>query len=221
LKAYLAKTGLKTLVLGISGGQDSTLAGKMSQVAVEELREETGDETYQFIAMRLPYNAQADEQDALDAIAWQEADQTIRVNIEDSVVGVVKELEAAGVDVSDFNKGNIKARERMIAQYGVAGATRGVVVGTDHAAEALAGFYTKFGDGAADITPLYRLNKRQGRQILAYLGAPKHLYEKTPTADLEEDRPALPDEIALGVTYDAIDDYLEGKDVSEKDALQI
>ena len=221
LKDYLIKTGLDTLVLGISGGQDSTLAGKLAQMAITELREATGDERYQFIAMRLPYNEQADEQDALDAIAWQDADQTIRINIEDSVVAMVAQLEAAGITVTDFNKGNIKARERMIAQYGVAGATRGVVIGTDHAAEALTGFYTKFGDGAADITPLYRLNKRQGQQMLAYLGAPAHLYEKTPTADLEEDRPALPDEQALGVSYAAIDDYLEGKSVSEADAVQI
>jgi len=221
LKEYLIKTGLKTLVLGISGGQDSTLAGKLAQMAVTELRETTGNHQYQFIAMRLPYNEQADEQDALDAIAWQAADQTIRINIEDSVVAMVTQLESAGVTVTDFNKGNIKARERMIAQYGVAGATRGVVIGTDHAAEALTGFYTKFGDGAADITPLYRLNKRQGQQMLAYLGAPAHLYEKTPTADLEEDRPALPDEQALGVAYAAIDDYLEGKSVDEADALQI
>lgn len=221
LKDYLLKTGMKTLVLGISGGQDSTLAGKLSQMAVEELRAETGDETYKFIAMRLPYNEQADEADALAAIEWQHADQIIRVNIEPTVVGLVNELEATGVAVSDFNRGNIKARARMIAQYGVAGAYQGVVVGTDHAAEALAGFYTKFGDGAADITPLYRLNKRQGRQILTYLNAPKNLYEKTPTADLEEDRPALPDEVALGVSYVAIDDYLEGKEVSAADAEQI
>jgi NAD+ synthase len=155
------------------------------------------------------------------AIAWQGADQTVTVNIKDSVEGVVTQLEANGIAVTDFNKGNIKARERMIAQYGVAAAKQGVVIGTDHAAEALAGFYTKFGDGAADVTPLYRLNKRQGRQLLAYLDAPKNLYEKVPTADLEEDRPALPDEEALGVTYDAIDDYLEGKEVSDADANQI
>ncbi|WP_258088756.1 ammonia-dependent NAD(+) synthetase [Weissella fangxianensis] len=221
LKDYLKQTGLKTLVLGISGGQDSTLAGKFAQFAVEQLREETGDGEYQFIAMRLPYNEQADESDALAAINWQAADKTVTVNIEESVLGVVHQLEAAGVPVTDFNKGNIKARERMIAQYGVAAAYKGVVVGTDHAAEALAGFYTKFGDGAADITPLHRLNKRQGRQLLEYLGAPAGFYEKVPTADLEEDRPGQPDEVALGVTYDAIDDYLEGKTVSEADANQI
>jgi NAD+ synthase len=221
LKDYLIKTGLKTLVLGISGGQDSLLAGKLAQLAVMQLRAETGDKAYQFIAMRLPYSQQSDESDAMAAIAWQGADQTVTVNIKDSVEGVVTQLEANGIAVTDFNKGNIKARERMIAQYGVAAAKQGVVIGTDHAAEALAGFYTKFGDGAADVTQLYLLNKRQGRQLLAYLDAPKNLYEKVPTADLEEDRPALPDEEALGVTYDAIDDYLEGKEVSDADANQI
>ncbi|KRN32350.1 ammonia-dependent NAD(+) synthetase [Weissella halotolerans] len=213
LKDYLEQTGQKSYMLGISGGQDSTLAGKMAQTAINELRAQTGDSHYQFIAMRLPYNQQSDEQDALDAIAWQAADRVIRVNIQPVTDAVVKELEAAGETISDFNKGNIKARQRMIMQYAVAGEHQGLVIGTDHAAEAVTGFYTKFGDGAADITPLYRLDKRQGRQILAYLGAPKHLYEKVPTADLEEDRPALPDEQALGVTYQQIDDYLEGRTI--------
>lgn len=62
------------------------------------------------------------------------------------------------------------------------------------------------------------MNKRQGKLLLKELNAPKHLYLKEPTADLEEARPALADEVALGVTYDAIDDYLEGKEVSEHDA---
>ena len=221
LKAYLLRTGMQSLVLGISGGQDSTLAGKLAQMAIAELRQETGDVKYQFIAMRLPYGKQADEQDALDAIAWQKADQTIRIDIEPAVLGMVSQLELAGLTITDFNKGNIKARQRMIAQYGVAAAKQGVVIGTDHAAEAISGFYTKFGDGAADVTPLYRLNKRQGRAMLAYLEAPTHLYEKIPTADLEEDRPALPDEVALGVSYDMIDDYLEGKSIPAEQAAQI
>ena len=92
----------------------------------------------------------------------------------------------------------------------------GVVLGTDHAAEAVTGFYTKYGDGGVDLTPIFRLNKRQGKQLLKHLGCPEHLYLKIPTADLEEERPALPDEVALGVTYDEIDDYLEGKEVPEE-----
>ena len=123
--------------------------------------------------------------------------------------------------MSEFDKGNIKARQRMVAQYAVAASMSGAVIGTDHAAESVTGFYTKFGDGAADLTPLWRLNKRQGKAMLKALNCPPHLYEKIPTADLEDDRPALPDEVALGVSYDAIDDYLEGKEVTEKDAIAI
>ena len=104
----------------------------------------------------------------------------------------------------------------MITQYAVAGANSGAVIGTDHAAENITGFFTKFGDGGADVIPLYRLNKRQGKQLLAELGADPAIYEKIPTADLEENRPGIADEVALGVTYNDIDDYLEGKTVSSE-----
>ncbi len=94
------------------------------------------------------------------------------------------------------------------------------MLGTDHAAEALTGFYTKYGDGGSDLVPIFRLNKRQGRKILKELGCPEHLYLKIPTADLEDDRPLLPDEVALGVSYEEIDDYLEGKKVYQHQQQQ-
>ncbi|MYV04665.1 MULTISPECIES: ammonia-dependent NAD(+) synthetase [Furfurilactobacillus] len=222
LKDYLKKnTFLKALVLGISGGQDSTLAGKLSQMAIAEMRQETGDDQYQFIAVRLPYGEQADESDAMDAITFMEADKVMRVNVQAAVDAGVAAVEANGLTVSDFNKGNIKARERMVAQYTIAGEVHGAVVGTDHAAEAVTGFYTKYGDGGTDIDPLYRLDKRQGKAMLKVLNAPEHLYLKVPTADLEDNRPALPDEVALGVTYDDIDNYLEGKTIKDVDAEKI
>ncbi len=222
IKAYFAKNSfLETAVLGISGGQDSTLTGKLGEMAMSELRKETGNDKYQFIAVRLPYGEQADESDAMAAIEFIGADQVERVNIKAATDAMLNAVEANGDKISDFNKGNIKARERMIAQFAIAGAHQGIVLGTDHAAEAVTGFYTKFGDGAADITPIWRLDKRQGRAMLEALNAPKKLYEKTPTADLEDDRPALPDEVALGVSYKEIDDFLEGKDVSEQAAATI
>ncbi|MGX7048255.1 ammonia-dependent NAD(+) synthetase [Pseudolactococcus piscium] len=217
LKAYLKQHPfLKTLVLGISGGQDSSLAGRLAQLAIESLRAETGDSAYQFIAIRLPYGVQYDEADAQRALAFIKPDQSLTVNIKAAVDGEVLALAEAGIMVSDFNKGNIKARQRMITQYAIAGATAGAVVGTDHAAENITGFFTKFGDGGADILPLFRLNKRQGKQLLAYLAADPAIYEKVPTADLEDGKPGLADELALGVTYDQIDDYLEGRQVVEK-----
>ena len=222
LKDYLKEnTFLKSYVLGISGGQDSTLAGKLCQMAISEMREETGDNSYQFIAVRLPYGVQADAQDAADAVAFQKPDQDLTVNIKPAVDALVASLNEAGQQITDFNKGNIKARERMIVQYAIAGAHNGAVVGTDHAAENFSGFYTKYGDGAADLTPLFRLDKRQGKQMLKLLNCPEHLYQKAPTADLEENKPGLPDETALGVSYKDVDDYLEGRTVSELAAQKI
>lgn len=219
---FLQTTKMKALVLGISGGQDSSLAGRLSQLAVEKLREETGDNEYQFIAVRLPYGEQADESDAMFAINdFIKPDKIMRVNIRAATDAMVVSLNEAGTPISDFNKGNIKARERMIVQYAIGGENKGAVVGTDHAAEAVTGFYTKFGDGGADITPLSGLDKRQGKALLQYLGAPAKLYDKTPTADLEEDKPMRPDEEALGVRYDEIDDYLEGREVSPAAAEKI
>ena len=180
---------------------------------MEELRADTGDADYQFIAVRLPYGIQADEADAQRALDFIQPDIRLTVNIKPAVEGQVAELEKAGVLMTDFNKGNIKARQRMITQYAIAAQHAGAVIGTDHAAENITGFFTKFGDGAADILPLFRLNKRQGKQLLAVLGADPALYEKVPTADLEENRPGLADEVALGVTYTEIDDYLEGKSI--------
>ncbi|MGX7109165.1 ammonia-dependent NAD(+) synthetase [Facklamia miroungae] len=219
LKDYLQRyPGLKALVLGISGGQDSTLAGKLSQMAITEMREETGDQAYQFIAVRLPFAKQNDEADALKAISYIQPDRVLHLNIEEATEGIVSSLKKESITINDFNKGNIKARQRMIMQYAVASHFSGVVIGTDHAAESVTGFFTKFGDGSADLMPLWRLTKGQGKELLKLLDCPPELYQKVPTADLEEDRPMMPDEQALGVTYQAIDRYLTGESIVDKDA---
>ncbi|EQA5991915.1 ammonia-dependent NAD(+) synthetase [Staphylococcus pseudintermedius] len=221
IEQYLhAHTFVKTLVLGISGGQDSTLAGKLVQLAVENMRNASGRDV-QFIAVKLPYGVQKDADEVEDALNFIQPDRILTVNIKPAVDQSVQSLQEAGIVLSDFHKGNEKARERMKVQYAIAANTSGIVVGTDHSAENITGFFTKHGDGAADIAPLFGLNKRQGHQLLQYLGAPAHLYEKVPTADLEDDKPQLPDEEALGVTYEAIDNYLEGKGVSPEDAAVI
>jgi NAD+ synthase len=221
MKEYLLKHPfLKGYVLGISGGQDSTLVGKLAQMAIDELN--VAGDRYEFVAVRLPYGVQNDESDCQDALSFIKPNEFFTVNIKKSVDASVAAVEAAlGASVSDFNKGNVKARHRMEVQYDIA-AVRGLaVLGTDHSAEAVTGFYTKYGDGGSDLVPIFRLNKRQGRMLLEALGCPEHLYLKVPTADLEDDKPGLADEVALSVTYDVIDDYLEGRSVSEADAEQI
>ncbi|MEK3980237.1 ammonia-dependent NAD(+) synthetase [Psychrobacillus sp. FSL K6-2836] len=222
MKDYLKKHPfLTSLVLGISGGQDSTLVGKLAQLTIDELNKELGEDKYSFIAVSLPYGVQFDETDRQDALDFINPSKRVTINIKEAVDASDKALEEAGIILSDFAKGNEKARERMKAQYSIAAMNNGIVLGTDHAAEAVTGFYTKYGDGGVDITPIFRLNKRQGKQLLKELGCPEHLYTKIPTADLEENRPALPDEVALGVTYEVIDDYLEGKTVSKESQEKI
>ena len=211
----------RSLVLGISGGVDSGVAGRLCQLAAERLRS-SGMQT-RFTAMRLPYGVQADQADARRALAFIDPDEILEIDIKPAADAMLAQLKAGGFTFNDrwqedFVLGNIKARQRMIAQYAVAGATGGLVVGTDHAAEAVMGFFTKFGDGGFDLSPLGGLTKRRVRALALALGGDKQLANKVPTADLESMRPLRPDESALGVSYETIDDFLEGKEVDPASA---
>lgn len=218
IKNILRGAGVRSLVLGISGGVDSTTCGRLCQLAVESLRADGYEAT--FYAMRLPYGVQADEHDAQSALEFIKPDQLRKVDIKGSVDAMMACFADEPTEAAkhDFVKGNVKARARMIAQYTLANFTNGLVVGTDHAAEAVMGFFTKFGDGACDLAPLTGLTKGQVRNIASELGAPAQLVGKVPTADLEELQPGRPDEEAHGVPYEQIDAFLLGEPVDEEAA---
>lgn len=219
LDDYLRSTGCTQYVLGISGGVDSTVAGRLVQMAVEQVRHRHPIDA-RFVAVRLPCGEQRDEADAQLALAFIMPDQTVTCNIARASEVILFEVSNGLVfdspEQEDFVMGNIKARQRMVAQYAIAGACNGLVVGTDHASEAVMGFFTKFGDGAADICPLAGLTKDQVREIAEYLGAPKKLVNKVPTADLEVLNPGKPDEEAFGFPYDHVNMYLKGEDIPEE-----
>ncbi|MEW1980402.1 ammonia-dependent NAD(+) synthetase [Citricoccus sp. NPDC079358] len=220
LQDYLRASGAQGFVLGISGGLDSTLAGRLAQLAVEGLRAE--GEQAEFVAVHLPYNVQHDEDDARAALEFIGADREVTYDIADAVDGFKAEFATAlGEPISDFNKGNVKARVRMVAQYAIAGGRGLLVIGTDQAAESVTGFFTKYGDGGADVLPLFGLNKRQNRAVLQHLGAAERLWAKVPTADLLDGKPGQTDEAELGLDYDTIDDYLEGRTVPEEAAEKL
>jgi len=226
MKNCLLQSGCKNLVLGISGGVDSSTLGKLAQLAIDELNQaKEPKQPYLFIAIRLPYGEQQDEQDAQLALDFIQPSERLCINIKAGVdqlhAASLASLEANQnnhLDLShiDFVKGNLKARARMAAQYEIAGLRAGLVLGSDHSAENITGFYTKWGDGACDLAPLFGLSKRQVRQIATKLGAPELLVNKAPTADLECLQPNKTDESALGLSYQQIDDFLEGKSTDPK-----
>lgn len=217
---YVRASGTNGFVLGISGGLDSTLAGRLAQLAAERLTKD--GHPADFVAVRLPYGSQADAADAVAAMEFIAASTQLTIDIADAVDGMEHAFEVSTKrDITDFNKGNVKARMRMVAQYALAGERNLLVIGTDHGAESVTGFFTKFGDGAADVLPLFGLNKRQNRQLLRHLGAPEALWSKVPTADLLDGQPLRSDEDELGISYDHIDDYLEGRVVPDEVAAAI
>ncbi|MEP7704275.1 ammonia-dependent NAD(+) synthetase [Paraglaciecola sp. 25GB23A] len=223
IKTQLLNSGMKSLVLGISGGIDSCTLGKLAQIAVDELNQQQ-NKHFQFVAVRLPYNVQADEVDAQASIDFIKPSHSVAVNVQPGADAIDQQtcaaLAAQGLlpdseTKRDFVKGNVKARTRMVIQYEIAGMLDALVLGTDHSAENITGFYTKYGDGACDLAPLFGLNKRQVREIAHFLGAPANIITKAPTADLESLAPQKADELALGLSYDEIDDFLEGKVVAQ------
>lgn len=222
IQKQLKQSGMKKLVLGISGGVDSLTLGKLSQLAINGLNElETH---YQFIAVRLPYGEQADESDAQLALDFIQPDITMTVDIKagaDAIhnqtliaYSLAKQPDLSAAHI-DFVKGNCKARVRMTTQYDIAGLLGGLVLGTDHSAENITGFYTKWGDGACDLAPLFGLSKGQVKQIAKHLNAPERLVSKAPTADLESLAPGKTDEDALGLSYRQIDDFLENRSTND------
>ena len=219
LANYLRSNGLKTYVLGISGGVDSTTAGRLAQLAVERLRAEQYDA--RFVAIRLPYGVQKDEADAQQALSFIRADENLTIDIKAAADAMLAALDNSGVRFTDdsqqdFVHGNIKARQRMIAQYAVGQRAGGR--GDRH------GSRGRIGDGI-----FHEVRRRRRRCAAAHrpeqtscagtvqsLGAhPNRVAHKVPTADLEMLRPQRPDEDAYGIPYDDIDDFLEGKPVSD------
>ncbi len=228
IQKRLEEAESKTLVLGISGGVDSFTCGRLAQLAVDGLNEKYKSSDYKFVAIRLPYGEQKDEDAAQLSLKYIKPTVMLTVNIKNGVdsinSSVCETLSNNNLlpegDRVDFAKGNVKARLRMSSQYEVAGLLNGLVLGTDHSAENITGFYTKFGDGACDLVPLFGLSKRQVRSLAKEMGAPEEIYNKIPTADLECLSPQKKDEDVLGLSYNNIDDFLEGipvaKDIEER-----
>lgn len=199
IKEYVDKTGAKGIVLGLSGGVDSSTITALSSLSIGGER---------VLGLLIPEQETYNQKDIDDAnlIATE-------FGVETRVCDITKGLESLYVAIPDFDptdklcKGNIKARTRMILLYYYANKQNRIVCGSSDKSETMLGYFTKWGDVAADISPIMDLYKTQVRKLAEHLCVPKELAEKPAT-------PALwPNQLAedeLGLPYDTLDLILFG-----------
>lgn len=218
LKQHVLEAGLSGLLIAISGGLDSAVVAGLCKLATDELTAEY-QKPYMTLGVFQPYGEQHDIADSYAVAKALQLEHTVETNIEEAVDEIALEVEYGfkhlGIHrhVSREGKGNTKARTRMVIQYALAFDLRLLVVGTDHASEMITGFFTKYGDGAVDIEPLSSLTKRQVHRLGIRLGIPQSVLDKVPTAGLWDGQT---DEDELGLSYDEINDYLEGKQIPQE-----
>ncbi len=209
LRERVTEANAQGVVVGLSGGVDSAVVAGLCCRAFPE----------NSIGVIMP--SQSDPEDKEDALWIAEGFElrTIEVNLSGAhtqVMGQVKKgLETRGCNLvgEKLCQGNLKARLRMSTLYAVANAMNYMVVGTDNAPESYTGYFTKYGDGGVDVLPISSLTKAEVRTWARMLGLPMRLATRVPTAGLW---PGQTDESELGLTYDQIDRYLLGEEVSSE-----
>lgn len=207
LRERVSEAKAKGLVVGISGGVDSAVVAGLCSRAFPD----------NCIGLVMP--SQSDPEDKEDALWIAEGFEIriVEVNLSGAhtqIMGQVKKgLEGQGCKLEEEKmcQGNLKARLRMSTLYAVANAMNYMVVGTDNAPESYTGYFTKYGDGGVDILPISSLTKAEVRAWARMLGLPMRIATRVPTAGLW---PGQTDESEMGLTYDQIDRYLLGEEVS-------
>ena len=207
IRDMLKKTGAKGIVFGNSGGKDCALVGILSKKATDNV-----------LAVIMPCESKQNYgSDKSDAEKLCE-----KFNIDYKIVDLTaakKDVVAAiGEDLPNGSVINIAPRLRMTTLYAIAAKYGYLVAGTGNASERYMGYFTKWGDGAFDFNPIADIKATEVFEYLRYLGAPESIINKAPSAGLFEGQT---DEKEMGVTYQEITDYMEGKEVAEKSKVII
>ena len=211
LRGKATEARARGLVVGVSGGIDSAVVAALIYQAFPE----------QSLALILPcHSSQEDVDDAhlvceaigicKQVINLDEPQQMILERVRAISGKIIPQEEVP--QTQRLMDANLRARLRMSTLYAVANSLNYLVVGTDNAAEVYTGYFTKYGDGGVDLSPLSQFVKREIRVLAQALKIPEKIINKAPSAGLWLGQT---DEGEMGVTYNEIDNFLEGKPVSE------
>jgi NAD+ synthase len=199
IKSYVENSGAEGIVLGMSGGLDSNTAAALCALAIG------GDKV---LGLMLPERETFNPKDIEDAKTVAE-----KFGVQTQVCEITPALEGyyASIPIFDpldkLSKGNIKARSRMIYLYYYANKQNRIVCGSSDKSEAMMGYFTKWGDVAADIAPNMDLYKTQLRKLAEHIGIPSSLAHKPSTPSLWPNQSA---EGELGMRYEVLDLILFG-----------
>ena len=204
LKDYLDGCHLDGYVLGLSGGVDSSLVAALAKNAVGKDR---------LMCIMIPIDSHpSDLEDAIKVAKALDL-RTMVIDGSESFHKTVEQFEKQGVTLDKMSKSNLKVRIRMTILYAYAQTFRSLVLGTDNMDERYTGYFTKYGDGAADVLPIVYLTKGEVVEAAKIKGVPLALAERTPSAGLFEGQT---DETEMGVKYKDLDHYLLGGEVDPK-----
>ena len=205
IRALLSKSGAEGIVYGNSGGKDSALVGILCKAACDNT-----------VGLIMPCssrrNFHLDMEDGL-AVAAQYG---IETRVTDLTAVREQELSVlqGATNISALAAANLAPRLRMLTLYAVAASENRLVAGTGNRSEAYMGYFTKWGDGAHDFNPIGDLTVTEIFAFLTYLKAPQQIIDKAPSAGLFDGQT---DETEMGVTYQAIDDWILNGKGTEQD----
>ena len=194
LRKYVEKAGVNGVVFGMSGGIDSTVVAYLAKKALSDKK---------VLAMIMPWRY-TPKKDTKDAIKIAE-----KLGIEYKIENIDHIVEKLDTGLDRISLGNLAARIRMTILYREANSQNLLVLGTSNRTELELGYYTKYGDGGADLLPLGSLYKTDVRILAKKLGVPNYIINKKPTAGLWNGQT---DEDELGFTYEKIDKKLKKRD---------
>ncbi len=209
LKVQKERSGASTLVLGMSGGLDSSVTAALCALAV-------GGRSV--LGVHMPEEETRNANDLHDAslVAGKFHIRFTTIDITNLVDVATRTLPGAARNRTPIPRGNVKARLRAMVLYYLANKNHGLVVGTGDKSEIMLGYFTKFGDGACDIQPLADLYKTSIRDLARHLALPSRIYSKPPSPELWPGQTAKGE---LGLEYEKLDMILWGLErwISPKD----